>query len=174
MTQKGFSVLILVIAISLLFALTSGGILLYKNNFAKVVPDQPITSTNKLVNNPSPSSKQPYLTEKNDPIASTPSAEVIKNGTEVKFTGIISSTSDECWVDGSCSLTVDGKTIFVAGGLTPDVENPTPKGQLIGYNYSEATTRYIGKKAEVYVKVLSNNFFTIDGNKNYYVKVLEN
>ncbi len=161
LNQKGFATLIFVVMILVISFLVIGTLLLLKNNLVKTT--QSPTQVSKL--SEKSSSLNPVPKEASE------SSELINNGSEIKMVGKITATYDGCSYDDSCHLTVNGKIIFVGGGLTPN-SAIVPKGQLIGYTIG-SSSRYIGKKVEVYAKVLKDNFLTIDGSKDYYVKMLE-
>ena len=92
----------------------------------------------------------------------------------VKFTGNITETNNGCWSDGICSIKVDDKWITAEiGGLRPPNSKAEIRGDLIGISFSQDTNKYIGKRVEVYAKQSDDNSFTIYGNENYYIKLLE-
>jgi len=93
----------------------------------------------------------------------------------VKFTGIITETSNGCWADGICSIKVNDKWIVTEiGGLRPPNSKPEIRGNLIGISFSQDTNKYIGKRVEVYAKQLENDKnYSIYGDPNYYIKLLE-
>ena len=99
---------------------------------------------------------------------------IVSNNHGLKFTGIITETNNGCWADGVCSIKVDEKWITAEiGGLRPPDSKPETRGKLIGISFSRDTQKYIGKRVEVYAKPTDNNAFTIYGNKDYYIKLLE-
>lgn len=92
----------------------------------------------------------------------------------VKFTGIITEINNGCWADGICSIKVDNKWIVAEiGGLRSPNSKPEIRGSLTGINFSQDTNKYIGKSVEVYTKQTDGDNFTIYGNENYYIKLLE-
>lgn len=81
---------------------------------------------------------------------------------EVKFSGIIKSVNDGCFVDGTCSLQIDNKTVVIAEGW-----NTEPQGKFTGIKISDED---IGKKVDVYAKRIVAESYTIIGDEKYYIK----
>ena len=98
----------------------------------------------------------------------------LSDNKEIKFTGNITETNNGCWFDGICSIKVDERLVTAEiGGLGPPNSKPEIRGKLIGISFSQDTQKYIGKKVEVYAKQTNDNGFTIYGNENYYIRLLE-
>ena len=97
----------------------------------------------------------------------------------IKFSGTITEFNNGCWADGVCSVKIGGKWVVAEiGGERPPNSKPEAsevQGKLIGLSFSQDTNKYIGKKAEVYAQQSENdqNYLTIYGNSNYYIKLLE-
>lgn len=101
-------------------------------------------------------------------VASTPS--VAKTSSEqATFTGTVTSYSDECMYDGTCSITVGSKVVIVDAGGDPI--RPSVVGKLIGIP-RPPTKDIVGKRVIVYASQLPSGEFTIYGDRAYYVKIL--
>jgi len=94
--------------------------------------------------------------------------------TTVKFEGIITNVKNDCWADGFCSIEIDHKwwVIIIDGGLKDPEVKPEIRGEYIGISFSQ-NNESIGKKVKVYAKIKSKNRLTLEGSKEYYVKVIE-
>lgn len=162
MNQKGFSTSIFICAIVILSLSIIGGAVLVRDYLRRPI--------SKNVN-PAPLSIQEKNPQDNE---SSTSVADLNNGTEIKYIGTINEFNNGCWSDGNCSVRVDDKWIItVHGGLRPPGVSEEPRGELIGLNHSKDTQNYVGKKVEVYAKILKDNSLTIYGNQDYYVKVLD-
>ncbi len=147
-----FTVLGLAIVVSSTFA----GIQIGKNQSLnqKLAAEQPTNTTQAMVSSTT--------------LPTMPSSDNKTDG--VKFTGNIIETNNGCWSDGTCSIKVDDKWITTEiGGLRPPNSKPEIRGRLMGINFSQD----MGKRVEVYAKQIDDNYFTIYGNENYYIKLLE-
>lgn len=98
--------------------------------------------------------------------------QLLKPGDTIKFLGTITEFDNGCWADGLCSVKIDDKWIEAErGGLQPPDYQEEPRGQLIGISFSKDNNQYVGKKVEVYGKVIKENYFTIYGDQSYYIKL---
>lgn len=101
--------------------------------------------------------------------APCPTAQLIKN--EEKFMGTINNIDYQCHVDGVCNIKIDKKNVIVGKGESLIQE---PVGQLLKINLDQnKKSDYLGKKAEVFAKKISENSYTIYGKTEYYVKFLD-
>lgn len=92
----------------------------------------------------------------------------------IKFTGIITDINTGCWADGICSIRVGNKWIAAEyGGLRPPDSKPDVRGQLVGISFSGDTQKYIGKTVEVHAQPTDGTNFTIYGDNNYFIRLLE-
>jgi len=95
-----------------------------------------------------------------------------------RFSGIITKINYECHVDGICSIKIDNRDVIVTqGGLRPPGENiqPLAMGSLNGINLNgENEEDYIGKEVDAYVGKISENNYTLYGDKNYFITLKNN
>jgi len=102
-------------------------------------------------------------------------AETIYNAdsTTVKFKGVITNVKNDCWTDGTCSIEVDNKWwIVIEEGLIEKSFMPREIGKSTGIRFTE-DNESLGKKVAVYAKIRKKNRLTLEGSKEYYVKVIE-
>lgn len=85
--------------------------------------------------------------------------------TEEKFEGTVTAYSTQCFVNGECSITVDGKKIVTTLGWTQG-----PVGTVTGIPDFGSVEGKVGSKAEVYAKKTATGY-TLYGNSNYYIKI---
>ena len=86
-----------------------------------------------------------------------------------RFTGKVENFDTGCFVDATCSITISGKkVILVTGGRSM---GPAPVGSLLGVESIGDIDKKIGSEAEVYADKLSENEYSLYGDKDYYVKV---
>lgn len=89
-------------------------------------------------------------------------------GAPVTFTGTLEAIDTGCFADGVCSATVDGKVVVVLIGWNRDAV-----GQIIGVESIGDLETVIGKEVEVYAAPTDDGGFTLIGNTEYYIKVVE-
>lgn len=87
------------------------------------------------------------------------------------FTGKIESVDTSCFFDAVCSVTIDGKKVILVVGRT--INPPEVSGLLKGVESIGDLEGKIGEKASVYAKKTTEGDYTIYGDANYYVEVLE-
>ncbi len=101
------------------------------------------------------------------PLATTP-----VSGVSTQFTGTIQAATDESASDGSISIQVNGKWIWIGGGLqAPN----TQMGSVTGLDFSNIQNN-VGKGVAVFAGFSSptdQNSLTLFGNNNYYVKLVQ-
>ncbi len=85
--------------------------------------------------------------------------------TEETFEGTITAYSPGCFVDGECSISVDGKKIVTTIGWSQAIV-----GQVRGVPDFASVEQRIGSHAKVYAQKTSNGY-TLYGNANYYVEI---
>ncbi|HEX7724881.1 MAG TPA: hypothetical protein VF438_04055 [Candidatus Paceibacterota bacterium] len=88
------------------------------------------------------------------------------------FSGTITAVDTSCFVDATCSVTVDGKKVILEQGrmlatTTPEV------GRLIGVDSIGDLEKHIGDHANVYATTTPTGDYTIYGSAKYYVEVLK-
>lgn len=91
--------------------------------------------------------------------------------TDITFEGTISAVDTSCFVDATCSVTVDGKEVVLLTGMRPAT---VPVGTLRGVQSIGDLESRIGDQARVYAAPLVGEGadYTIYGNANYYVLVM--
>ncbi len=95
------------------------------------------------------------------------------DSTTVKFVGVITNVKNDCWVDGTCSIEVDNKWwVAITYGKRDPSRIPKERGQIIGIRFTK-DNESIGKKVTIYAKIRDKNRLTVEGSKEYYVKVIE-
>jgi len=79
---------------------------------------------------------------------------------EVTFSGTVTNLSHECNVDGTCSVTVDGKLIITGSGLSPNASDNV---------YGTSDVQNIGDKVDV--KAIKSSYgYTLQGCSSCYIK----
>jgi hypothetical protein len=86
------------------------------------------------------------------------------------FSGTITAFSTDCFADGICSVTVDGKKVIIMAGFRM---SPPPVGKLIGVDSIGALEGKIGSHANVYATTTPEGDYTLYGSENYYVEVVD-
>ncbi len=86
-------------------------------------------------------------------------------GTEERFEGTITAYSQGCFVDGICSISVDGKVIVTTRGWSQEVV-----GTVIGIPDFGSIANKVGSHAKVYAKKTSDGY-TLYGSANYYIQI---
>ena len=86
------------------------------------------------------------------------------------FSGTIEKVRTDCFADGICSVTIDGKEVIVLTGMRID---PPPVGKLMGVDSIGDLEKMIGAKAHVYAATTTEGGadYTLYGSHDYYVKV---
>lgn len=84
---------------------------------------------------------------------------------EEMFEGTITAYSVQCFVDGECSISVDGKKIVTTLGWTQG-----PLGTVTGIPDFGSIEQKVGSKAKVYAKKTADGY-TLYGSSKYYVQV---
>lgn len=82
-----------------------------------------------------------------------------------KFEGTITAYSTQCFVDGECSITVDGKKIVTTVGWSQQTV-----GTVTGIPDFGSIEQKIGSKAKVYAKKTTTGY-TLYGSTDYYVQI---
>lgn len=82
-----------------------------------------------------------------------------------KFEGTITAYSTQCFVDGECSITVDGKKIVTTRGWTQ-----MTVGTVTGIPDFGSVEQKVGAKAKVYAKKTSDGY-TLYGSADYYIQI---
>ena len=92
----------------------------------------------------------------------------IKNTTVCteKFEGTVTAFSTQCFVDGICSITVDGKTVVTTRGWAQEIV-----GSVIGLPDFGSIENNIGAHAKVYAKKIADGY-TLYGSSQYYVEII--
>ncbi|MBI2315249.1 hypothetical protein HYU93_04315 [Candidatus Daviesbacteria bacterium] len=174
MKERGFtSILFIFIILVISAGIISGAFYIKQSNLSnKQLNKQPEAYVNTTsIDQPA----QPSL--ESSPIQSAKLDQApksaVSNNEAARFTGMITETNNSCWVDGVCSVKIDSSWVEVErGGLRPPNMMGEPGGQLIGISFSSDTEKYIGQKAEFYGAKKDDGSFTIYGNSNYYLKLV--
>ena len=96
-------------------------------------------------------------------------AQVVEIKDVKRFTGKVENFDTGCFVDATCSVTISGKkVILVTGGRSM---GPASVGSLLGVESIGDIDKKIGSQAEVYADKLSDNEYSLYGDKDYYVKI---
>lgn len=82
-----------------------------------------------------------------------------------KFEGTITAYSTQCFADGECSITVDGKKVVTTLGWTQ-----MTVGSVTGIPDFGSIEQKVGSKAKVYAKKTAEGY-TLYGSTDYYVQV---
>lgn len=95
-----------------------------------------------------------------------PTAPIVqdKPGDISTFSGTLDNYISDCAFDAQCKAIVAGKTILTVPGM---VANPGTWGT------SQVNADHIGKKVEVKAVMQENGEYTLEGSKDYYVKLVE-
>jgi hypothetical protein len=88
------------------------------------------------------------------------------------FSGTITAVDTGCFYDAICSVSVDGKKVILVTGRMVSTTTP-PMGRLIGAESVGDLQQKIGWHANVYATTTPNGDYTIYGNSDYYVEVLD-
>lgn len=116
------------------------------------------------------SCKTPYKPNKQNHLKTTYN----KDSTTVKFKGIITNIKYDCRVDAVCSIEVNNKWwIAIIYGRRDPSRIPKEHGLITGIQFFPEDKNIIGKKVAVYAKIRAENKLTVEGDNNYYVKVIE-
>jgi hypothetical protein len=116
--------------------------------------------------------KQGTSSQNPNTVQNTSGTKVVSSG-EASFSGAIQSINNQLPVDGNLTAKVGDKTVILQnGGLTPSGTQP-PSGQIIGLDLTGDLNTYVGKKAEVYGRVVTGykDAVTIVGSTKYYLKI---
>lgn len=89
------------------------------------------------------------------------------NIVEESFEGVIQSVSTGCYVDGECSVTIDGKKVVTTIGWSQQTVGSI-KGSV--NNIGDIQTSRIGSRASVYAKKI-NGGYSLYGSVDYYIEV---
>ncbi len=84
-----------------------------------------------------------------------------------KFSGTITAYQTDCFFDGICSITVDGKVVVIAAGFRAVGE----QGKLTGVESMGDVETKIGSTAEVYAEKVDETNYTLYGSNEYYVNI---
>lgn len=96
------------------------------------------------------------------------------DSTTVKFKGIITNIKYDCRVDAVCSIEVNNKWwIAIIYGKRNPSSIPKERGKVTGIQFFPEDKELLGKKVAVFAKIRTKNQLTVEGNNNYYVKVIE-
>lgn len=114
--------------------------------------------------------KTPYKSKKQDLLKTIYNTD----STTVKFKGVITNIKYDCRVDGLCSIEVNGKwQIAIIYGRRDPSRIPKERGLVTGIQFFPVDKEIIGKRVSVFAKIRAENRLTVEGNNNYYVKVIE-
>jgi hypothetical protein len=102
--------------------------------------------------------------------ANEPQGKLITGTDGETFSGTITAFSTDCFADGICSVSVDGKRVIVMAGFRM---SPPPVGKLIGVDSIGDLEGKIGWHANVYATTTPEGDYTLYGNENYYVEVVK-
>lgn len=89
---------------------------------------------------------------------------------EETFSGTITAFTTDCFADGICSVTVDGKKVIIMAGFRM---SPPPVGKLLGVDSIGDLEGKIGAHANVFATTTPEGDYTLYGNENYYVEVVD-
>ncbi len=109
-------------------------------------------------------------------ITATPELGVIYNtdSTTIKFKGVITKIKYDCRVDATCSIEVNDKWwIAIIYGKRGPSRIPKERGLVTGIRFFPEDPKIIGKRVNVFAKIRDKNRLTVEGSKEYYVKVIE-
>lgn len=81
------------------------------------------------------------------------------------FEGTITAYSQQCFVDGECSITVDGKKIVTTTGWSQEIV-----GTVTGIPDFGSIESKVGARAKVYAKK-TNTGYTLYGSSDYYIQI---
>jgi heat shock protein HslJ len=83
-----------------------------------------------------------------------------------KFEGKVTSFSTDCFADGECSITVDGKKVVTTIGWSQQTV-----GEVRGIPDFGSIEKNIGVKAKVYARKTSDGY-TLYGNSDYFIEIM--
>ena len=85
--------------------------------------------------------------------------------TAESFEGTITAYSTDCFFDGECSITVDGKKVITTIGWNQEIV-----GKVLGIADFGSVANKTGSKAKVYARKTANGY-TLYGSADYYIYV---
>ena len=89
--------------------------------------------------------------------------------TNVKFEGIITNIKCNC----GCRIEIDNKwSITIIYGKRAPSSIPKERGKVTGIQFFPEDPKIIGKRVQVFAKIISKNKLTVEGSNDYYVKVI--
>lgn len=91
-----------------------------------------------------------------------------ENDESTTFVGNLEEVNTSCLADGECSVTVSGKKVITLIGWNREVV-----GSVVGVEGFADLTDHLGVRVEVYAQELGDGVYTLYGNNNYYVKLLD-
>ncbi len=84
-----------------------------------------------------------------------------------KFNGKIDKISYECASDGYCYIVIRNKKIIFGWGYSAEIWGDS----ACLWDYNEKTAK--GKKVSVFAHKISAALFTLEGSKEFYIKILK-
>ncbi len=101
-----------------------------------------------------------------------PEGKLVTGLPEQTFSGTITAVDLGCFVDATCSVSVDNKKVIVVTGRMLGEQQPV--GKLLGVESIGDVEGKIGSHANVYAATTTNpNEWTLYGNENYYLEVVD-
>lgn len=88
-----------------------------------------------------------------------------QNGVAETFEGTVTAYSTQCFADGECSITVDGKKVVTTIGWSQKIV-----GKVLGIPDFGSIEQNVGAHAKVYAKKTDNGY-TLYGSAAYYVLI---
>lgn len=89
----------------------------------------------------------------------------IASPTTATFEGTVTAYSTQCFVDGECSITVDGKKIVTTTGWSQQIV-----GTVTGIPDFGSIEQKVGSRATVYAKKTADGY-TLYGSADYYIHI---
>jgi hypothetical protein len=100
--------------------------------------------------------------------AAVPKEESINQNPPLKFVGELDEVQTDCLADGECSVMVDGRKVMALAGW-----NTEEVGQVQGMSGFADLEAHKGQLVEVYAKDLGDQQFTLYGDKDFYIKLVD-
>lgn len=102
----------------------------------------------------------------------TPQGKMVTGPDGEAFSGTITAVDTGCFADAVCSVTIDGKKVILLSGMRIGAETAV-KGNLVGVSSIGDLEQKIGSYANVYATTTPEGEYTLYGNENFYVEVVE-
>lgn len=100
-----------------------------------------------------------------------PNPKLVTGSEKETFSGTITDFSTDCFADGICSVSVDGKKVIIMAGFR--MGDIPPVGKLLGVDSIGDLEGKVGWHANVYATTTPEGDYTLYGNPDYYVEVLD-